>query len=102
MDQNGTQSIIIHQVTPEELQRIIKDLIRTEFFQVNKEIQQVIGEDDLVSTGTACRILGVCSKVFRILVQQGHFTVFHHLKERRFIRGELLEYRNRFRLEKIT
>ena len=101
MDQKDIKSILIQQITPNELEILIKNLIRSEFVHINKEIQRVIGEDDLVSTGTACRILGVCSKVFRILVQQGEFTVFHHLKERRFIRGELLEYRDRYRLSKL-
>ena len=90
----------MHSVSPEELKEHIRELIRDEFQTINIEMQRVIGEDDLVSIGSACRILGVCSKVFRILVQDGHFTVFHHLKERRFIRGELLEYRNKWRTEK--
>ena len=98
MEENN--SIIIHSITPQELKEIIQELIQQEFEIINKEIQNVIGEDDLISTGTACRILGMCSKVFRILVQHGHFTVFHHLKERRFVRGEILEYRNKYRVNK--
>lgn len=95
-------SIVMHSIDPNDLKKMIQELIRAEFENINCEIQRVIGEDDLVSTGTACRILGVCSKVFRILVQNGHFTVFHHLKERRFIRGEILEYRNRYRINKCA
>ncbi|MBK7870743.1 MAG: hypothetical protein IPJ74_08665 [Saprospiraceae bacterium] len=75
-------------------------MIQAEFEEVNKEIQSVIGEDDLVSSGTACRLLGVCSKVLKILTDQGHFTVYYHLKERRYNRGELLEYRNKYRTPK--
>ncbi|MEO0687624.1 MAG: hypothetical protein AAFY76_21890, partial [Cyanobacteria bacterium J06649_11] len=61
----------------------------------------VIGEDDLVSTGTACRILGVCAKVLRYLVNEGHFTVFNHLKEKRYRRGELLAFRNRHQVKLV-
>ena len=66
----------------------------------NEEIQRVVGEDDLVSTGTACRILGVCSKVLKVLADQRKFSVYHHMKERRYNRGELLDYRNKYRLNK--
>lgn len=75
-------------------------MIKEEFLEINNELQRTMGEDDLVSTGTACRLLGVCSKVLRYLVQEGHFTVFHHMKERRYIRAELLEFRNRKRVNK--
>lgn len=93
-------SVLVHSISPEELQDMIRQLIYEEFQSVSEEMQRIIGEDDLVATGTACRILGVCSKVFRILVQNGNFTVFHHMKERRFIRAELLEYRNRYMIKK--
>lgn len=68
---------------------------------MNQEVQRVIGEDDLVSTGTACRLLGVCSKVMRHLVKEGHFTVFQHMKERRYSRAEILDFRNRQRVKKL-
>ena len=84
-------NIILHSITPAELKAMIRELVKEEFELMNRELQRVIGEDDLVSTGTACRLLGVCSKVLRYLVNEGHFTVFHHMKERRFIRAELLE-----------
>ncbi|MEO0683926.1 MAG: hypothetical protein AAFY76_02485 [Cyanobacteria bacterium J06649_11] len=77
-------------------------MIREEFVSINKEVQAVIGEDDLVSTGTACRILGVCAKVLRYLVNEGHFTVFYHLKEKRYRRGELLEFRNQHKVKKLN
>ena len=97
-----TESILIHQIDPKEFKAIIREMISEEFEKINHEIQRVIGDDDLVSTGTACRILGISSKVFRILVNDGHFTVFHHMKERRFQRSELLEYRNKYKTSRIN
>ncbi len=94
-------NIILHSITPDELTEILRKLIRKEFDVINKEMQRVMGEDDLVSTGTACRLLGVCSKVMRYLINEGHFTVFHHMKERRFVRAELLEFRNKKRVNKL-
>ena len=91
------ETITLHSITPDELRGLLRQLIREEFEAINEEIQRVIGEDDLVSTGTACRILGVCSKVLKVLADRGEFTVYWHLKERRYVRGELLDYRNRFR-----
>lgn len=92
--------IILQSMSKQELEAMLRELVRTEFNMMNEEIQRVIGEDDLVSTGTACRILGVCAKVLRVLVDDGHFTVYWHLKERRYIRGELLDYRNQYRVNK--
>lgn len=94
-------NIILHSITPNELKGMIRDLLREEFEIVNMELQRVLGEDDLVSTGTAGRLLGVCSKQLRYLIQEGHFTVFHHLKERRYIRAELLDFRNRKKVNKL-
>lgn len=88
---------LLHNVSPEDLRSLLQDLVREEFSVISVEVQRVVGEDDLVSSGSACRILGVCRKVFKVLESQGHFTVFHHLKERRYLRGELLDYRNRYR-----
>ena len=87
--------------TPHELKELLREMIREEFQDINKEMQRVIGEDDLVSTGTAGRLLGVCSKQLRYMINEGHFTVFHHLKERRFIRAELLEFRNRKKVDRL-
>ena len=96
-----TNEIILQAMSVKNLEDIIRNLVRAEFETMNNEIQRVIGEDDLVSTGTVCRILGVSTKVLKVLMEQGHFTVYHHLKERRYCRGELLEYRNRYRTNKI-
>jgi len=93
--------VVLHSVSPDELKELLQEMIRLEFQKINTEIQIVIGEDDLVSAGTASRLLGICNKYFNILVQDGHFTVFHHLKERRFKRAELLEYRNKWRQNKV-
>lgn len=94
-------NIILHSITPAELKEMLRELVKEEFELMNQEVQRVIGEDDLVSTGTACRLLGVCSKQLRYLIQEGHFTVFHHLKERRYIRGELLDFRNKRRVSRL-
>lgn len=94
-------NIIVHSITPNELKKMFRDLMKEEFEEMNQEVQRVIGEDDLVSTGTACRLLGVCSKVMRHLVKEGHFTVFQHMKERRYSRAELLDFRNRQRVKKM-
>ena len=96
MDEN----ILLHQISPAEFKNMLKELVREEFQNINEEIQRVIGDDDLVSVGTACRLLGVCSKIFRYMEREGHFTVFHHLKEKRYNRGELLEFRNKYRAHK--
>ena len=93
-------NILLHQISPTEFKDMLKELVREEFQNINEEIQRVIGDDDLVSVGTACRLLGICSKVFRIYEKDGYFTVYHHLKEKRYSRGELLEYRNKFRAHK--
>jgi len=92
--------IILQAISIQEFKDTLKEIIRSEFSTVNEELQRVFGEDDLVSTGSACRILGVCSKVLKVLTDEGRFTVFHHLKERRYIRGELLDYRNQYRTNK--
>ena len=94
-------NIILHSVTPHELKELLRQMIQEEFASVNEEVQRVIGEDDLVSTGTACRLLGVCSKVLRYLVKEGHFTVFYHMKEKRYIRAELLGFRNKNRVSRL-
>lgn len=94
-------NIILHAITPHELKEMLREMVQEEFQIVNMELQRVIGEDDLVSTGTACRILGISTKVFRYLIQEGHFTVYHHMKERRFVRAELLEFRNRKRVSRL-
>jgi DNA-binding transcriptional ArsR family regulator len=95
-----TNDIILQGLSVDDLEAMLQKLVRKEFEQMFDELQQAMGEDDLVSTGTACRVLGVCSKVLKVLTDEGHFTVYHHLKERRYIRGELLEYRDRYRSKK--
>jgi len=92
--------IILQAISIQEFKDTLREMIRSEFSTMNEELQRVFGEDDLVSTGSACRILGVCSKVLKVWTDQGHFTVFHHLKDRRYIRGELLDYRNQCRTNK--
>lgn len=96
-----TNDIILQAISTQELEDLLRSLVRAEFQSMNTELQRIIGEDDLVSTGSACRILGVSSKVLKILVEQGHFTIYHHLKERRYNRGELLDYRNKFRVNRL-
>ncbi|PHN00928.1 hypothetical protein [Flavilitoribacter nigricans] len=92
--------IILQTISTADLEEMIRNLFRTAFQSVCEELQRVFGEDDLVSTGRACRILGVCSKVLKVLTDEGHFTVYYHLKERRYSRGELLDYRNKYRINK--
>lgn len=94
-------NVMLHSITPDDLKELLREMIREEFQEINYEIQRIIGEDDLVSTGTAGKLLGVCSKQLRYLIQEGHFTVFHHLKERRYIRAELLDFRNRKRVNRL-
>ena len=95
-----TNDIILQAISTQDLEDMLRNLVRTELQAMNVELQRVIGEDDLVSTGTACRILGVSSKILKVLVDQGNFTVYHHLKERRYNRGDLLDYRNKYRVNK--
>ncbi|MBK8194573.1 MAG: hypothetical protein IPK76_15665 [Lewinellaceae bacterium] len=104
-EQHQTQArmkndIILQAISLRQPEQTIQNMVRTEHKDLMDELQRAFGEDDLVSTGTACRILGVCSKVLKILADEGHFTVYHHLKDRRYVRGELLDYRNGFRVNK--
>ncbi len=94
------EKITLHEITPQELRTMIRELVQEEFAILNDDLQRNFGEDDLVSTGTACRILGVSSKVLKILADQGKFSIYHHIKDKRYSRGELLEYRSRYRLKK--
>ena len=95
-----TNEIILQAMSTNELKEMIRELVRSEFSAMSEEIQRVIGEDDLISSGSACRVLGVSAKILKYHIDEGHFTVYYHLKERRFSRGELLEYRNRHRVNK--
>ena len=90
------ERITLHEITPVELKSMLRELVQEEFDNMNEELQRVIGEDDLVSTGTACRLLGMSVKSLKILTDRGEFSVYYHLKEKRFNRGELLDYRNRY------
>ncbi len=90
------ERITLHEITPVELKSMLRELVQKEFDNMNEELQRVIGEDDLVSTGTACRLLGMSVKSLKILTDRGEFSVYYHLKEKRFNRGELLDYRNRY------
>ncbi len=90
------EKITLHEITPVELKTMLRELVQKEFDHMNEDLQRVIGEDDLVSTGTACRLLGVSVKSLKILTDRREFGVYHHLKEKRFNRGELLDYRNRY------
>lgn len=87
--------MVLLNFTPEEHKAMMKELIQEEIEELFVRLQLVFGDDDLISSGRAASLLGMCSKVFRILVQEGHFTVYYHLKERRFSRGEILNYRNK-------
>lgn len=93
-------NIILQAISTRELEDMLRRLVRAEFEAMNLELQRVIGEDDLVSTGTACRLLGVSTKVLKYWVDEGHFRVYHHLKERRYNRGDLLDYRNKYLVHK--
>jgi len=95
-------NVMLHSITPHQLKEILREMIREEFEAVNEEVQRVIGEDDLVSTGTACRLLGMCSKQLRYLVNEGHFTVYHHMKEKRYARAELLDFRNKHKINRLV
>lgn len=82
-------------MSPEELRKMLRELIQEEFEVINHEIQRAMGDDDLVSTGTVGRLLGICSKKVKILIDRGELSVYDHLKERRYNRGEILDYRNK-------
>lgn len=97
-----TKSIILQSISTDDLSEMIRAIVKAEFENINTELQRIMGEDDLVSTGTACRILGVSSKVLKVLLDQGYFTTYHHLRERRYNRGELLAYRNKFRVNHLN
>lgn len=88
------ERITLHGITPVELKAMLRELVQEEFDIMNEELQRVIGEDDLISTGTACRLLGMSVKSLKILTDRGEFSVYYHLKEKRFNRGEILDYRN--------
>ena len=94
------KNIILHSINQEEFEELVTKIFREQFVSMNKELQMVLGEDDLISSGTACRLLGVSTKVLKYLIDEGYFTVFYHLRERRFRRADILEYRNKYRAEK--
>ncbi|NRA48219.1 MAG: helix-turn-helix domain-containing protein [Phaeodactylibacter sp.] len=90
------EKITLHELTPSELTTLFRKLVQEEFDDISNKLQRVVGEDDLVSTGTACRLLGVSNKTLKVLADRGEFSVYYHLKEKRFNRGELIDYRNRY------
>ena len=87
------ETITLHEVTPVELKNMLREIIQEEFDNMFVELQKVMGDDDLVSTGSACRLLGMSVKSLKVLSDLGRFSVYYHMKEKRFNRGELLEYR---------
>ncbi len=87
-------------MSPIELQALLRVLIQEEFAKIQDVIQRALGEDDLIIKGSAFRLLGVNNKMFNYLLDEGHFTVYYHLKERRFNRGEILARRNKWWLRK--
>jgi DNA-binding transcriptional ArsR family regulator len=89
------ETITLHGITPKELRKQLREVMQEEFDLMFEELQRAMGEDDLVSTGTARRLLGVSDKTLKALTDMRHFTVYHHLKEKRFNRGELLDYRSK-------
>jgi hypothetical protein len=58
--------IILQAISIQYFKDMLREMIRNEFNTMNDELQRVLGEDDLVSTGSACRILGVCSKALKV------------------------------------
>jgi len=94
------ERITLHEITPVELRSMLRELVQEEFDHMNEELQRAMGEDDLVSTGTACRLLGMSSKSLKVLTDRGAFSVYHHMKEKRFNRGEILDYRNRYLMKR--
>ncbi|MEM8527635.1 MAG: hypothetical protein AAGG68_23540 [Bacteroidota bacterium] len=96
----NTDNIILHNVTPEQHKAMMQKMIREEIERMFLELQTIMGDDDLISTGRAASLLGLCNKSFRLLANTEHFTVYQHLKERRFSRGEILEYRNQYKSKK--
>ena len=96
----NNNNIIIHNVTPEQHKAMMQEMIREEMERMFLELQTILADDDLISTGRAASLLGLCNKSFRVLASTKHFTVYQHLKERRFSRGEILEYRNQYKSRK--
>ena len=93
-------SVVFHSLSPVDLEELITKILHKEFEHLNEQLQMVMGDDDLISSGTACRLLGVSQKVLKYLLDEGYFTVFYHLRERRFRRSEVLEYRNKYAVAK--
>lgn len=89
------EKITLHEMTPDEFKNIIDEAIQDKFDEICEELQKVMGEDDLISTGTVARLLGICNKNVKILADRGEITVYNHIKERRYNRAEILEYRDR-------
>ena len=96
----STNNIVLQSMNPEELKALIREIIDEGIQDVSEQLERSFGEDDLISSGSARRILGVSDKYFRILIKDGLFTCYTHLKERRFCRGEILEFRNKYKIKK--
>ena len=90
------EKITLHEMTPHELKDMLQDMMKEEFDIITNKLQTMVGEDDLISSGRACRMLGMSYKTLKILTDQGTFSVYHHMKERRYNRGEIIEYRDRY------
>ena len=100
MIMQSEKSVVLHSLAPTELEELITKVLQKELEHLNEQLQMVMGDDDLISSGTACRLLGVSSKILKVLLDEGYFTVFYHLRERRFRRSEILEYRNKYAVAK--
>lgn len=87
------EKITLHEITPAEFKSMLREMIKEEFDYIFVELQKAMGEDDLIGTGSASRLLGMCTKSLKILSDRGEFSVYYHMKEKRFNRGELLKYR---------
>lgn len=94
------EKITLHEIDAVEFENLIRKIIKEEFVDIDIKVQRAMGEDDLISIGTVCRLLGCSSKVVKPLIDQGYFTVYNHLKERRFKRSEILDYVNKYRTNK--
>jgi hypothetical protein len=89
------EKITLHGMTPDEFRKLLEEIMEDKFEEMYLELQKAMGDDDLISTGTVARLLGICNKNVKVLVDRREISFYDHIKERRYNRAEILEYRDR-------
>ena len=52
------KNVVVHSISPVELEELLTRVLQKELEHQNEQLQMAMGDDDLISSGTACRLLG--------------------------------------------